>query len=289
VCAIGNFGYALNDLYDIAEDARAGRVNAVATLGRRRTGAIVFGSAMLAVLLAAAAAGVWGVALTVVEIALPLAYSIPPFRLKERKWLGVAADGLAAHVYPALLALITVSYLGVRQLSPVLVACVLMWSGAVGIRGILSHQLHTAERDRRGGLKTVVDDYGRIPLERFIAFVLVPIEAIGFVGAAAASNGGLLLWTGITLYGVAEIFRALNTGFTVTALRPEGQRYIPLVEESFYKAWGPIVISCDAARVDPLFLLVIPLYVLLFRPHLSYEMNKFRVLRQVLTTPTPPG
>ncbi len=278
VCAVGNYGYAINELYDVEEDARAGRHNAVAALGSQRVTQIVVVSALAAELLGTLAAGAWGAALTVVELLLPFAYSVPPLRIKERKWLGIAADALAAHVYPAALAVLTVSHLRVSPISPLVGGCILTWSAAVGMRGILSHQLHTAERDRQGGLSTVVHDFGPLPLERFITFVLLPIEVAGFVGAAAASSGGPILWGLGTLYLSGEAYRTLHGGFTVTALRPEGQCYLPFVEESFYKAWGPIVLALDAARVDLSFLILVPLYALLFKPHLLAEASKMRAI-----------
>jgi 4-hydroxybenzoate polyprenyltransferase len=282
VCAVGNYGYALNELYDVEEDARAGRPNAVVALGSRRVRQIVVVSAISAEVLGTLTAGAWGAGLTIVELFLPFAYSVPPLRIKERKWLGIVADALAAHVYPAALALLTVSHLGVSPISSLMSGCVLTWSAAVGVRGILSHQLHTVERDRQGGLSTVVHEFGHLPLERFIAFVLLPIEAAAFAGAAAASGGGPILWGLGTVYLASEAFRTLHGGFVVTALRPKGQRYLPFVEESFYKAWGPIVLALDAARVDLIFLVFIPLYAWLFKPHLLAEESKIRAIVRTL-------
>jgi 4-hydroxybenzoate polyprenyltransferase len=282
VCAVGNYGYALNDLYDIDEDERATRANAAATIGRRRTGWIVMASAVLACLLGTAAAGWPGGAVTLLELGLPLIYSLPPWRIKERKWLGVVADALAAHVYPAMLALMTMAHLHIRSVPPMLILSLLAWSAAIGIRGILSHQLHTAERDRQAGLRTVVHDIGHIRLERFIAVVLLPIEVIGFVGALAACDVGPVFWILGLLYLAYEGIKTLMGGFVVTAFRPKGQPYIPFVEESFYKAWGSIIICLDAARIDLIFLLVIPLYWLLFQRHLRREWVRLRSVAQAL-------
>src|SRR5438270_1940473 len=288
VCAVGNYGYALNDLYDVDEDFRAQRPNASAVLGRRRMGFVIAGSAILAELFATLTSGLPGAALTAVELGLPLAYSVPPLRIKDRKWLGIASDALAAHVYPAALALLSVSHLGLRPISVVLVGCVLGWSGAVGIRGILSHQLHTAERDRRAGLVTVVHDLGHPPLERLIVFALLPIEAAAFIGTVLCCDSGPIVWGFGVLYLLCEAFRTLDGRFTVTALRPQGQSYLPLVEESFYKAWGPVAIALDAARIDPMYLLMMPIYFSLFRPHMSAEMARLRVIVRAFTGPARP-
>ena len=285
VCAVGNFGYALNDLFDMDEDVRAGRYNAAAQLGRRRTTVIVIVSAALAVLTAGLAAGWIGAALTVPELLLPLTYSVPPIRTKERMWMGVASDALAAHVYPAALALLAVDHLGVMRPSPLMITFLMAWSVAVGLRGILSHQLVTAERDLKAGLSTVVHRFGRARMERFVILVLLPLEAGGFVGAIAVSGAGPVLWALGGLFLACEAYRALDPRFRVKALRPEGQRYLPLVEESFYKAWGPIVIALDAARVDPAFLLLIPAYLVLFRFHLQVEVSRLRQILGAISTP----
>jgi len=87
---------------------------------------------------------------------------------------------------------------------------------------------------------------------------------------------------------LCEAFRTLDGRFTVTALRPQGQSYLPLVEESFYKAWGPVAIALDAARIDPMYLLMMPIYFSLFRPHMSAEMARLRVIVRAFTRPARP-
>ena len=288
VCAAGNYGYALNDLCDVEEDRHAKRANAAVALGSRRIVLSIVASAFAAELLAAGAAGIAGAMLTSVELLLPLAYSVPPLRLKERKWLGIAADALAAHVYPAVLALAAVAHFGLRPVSAGLVVCVIGWSGAVGIRGILSHQLHTAERDRQGGLTTLVHELGHLRLERVIVLGLLPIEAAAFVGIALACGSGPILWGFGALYAFCEAFRTVDGRFTVTALRSQGQHYLPLVEESFYKAWGPIVISLDAARVDAAYFVLALIYILLFQLHLTGELHKLGAIRRALLRPERP-
>ena len=276
VCAVGNYGYALNELFDIEEDARMGRANAAASAGPRRMWGITALSALCAEAFAAAVAGVPGAVLTVLELCLPLAYSVPPLRIKERKWLGVCADGLAAHVYPALLALLAVSHWALRPVPIALAACVALWAAAAGLRGILSHQLHTAEQDRGAGLITVVHDFGNRRVETFIVAVLLPLEVGAFGGALLACTTGPVLWLFAAAYLLYELFKTVGCGFRVTAFRAEGQRYLPFVEESFYKAWGPLVLALDAARTDLRYLVLIPVYALLFRPHLRSELHRVR-------------
>ncbi len=276
VCAAGNYGYALNDLFDIEEDARLGRNNRAAGMPRLRMWAVIAASALCAEVCATVVAGKAGALLTLLELCLPLAYSVPPLRIKERKWLGIAADGLAAHVYPAVLALMAVTHWTVRPVTTVLAISVVVWATAAGVRGILSHQLSTAELDRKAGLRTVVHDLGNERLERGIAAVVLPIELGAFGGALISCNAGPVFWTSVALYLIYETFKTCSGQFRVTTFRSGGQPYVPFVEESFYKAWGPLVFALDAGRVDPVYLLVIPSYAALFRPHLRAEMSRFR-------------
>jgi hypothetical protein len=159
----------------------------------------------------------------------------------------------------------------------------LIWSAAVGIRGILSHQLHTAEQDWQGGLATVVHDYGAHRIEGFITWALLPIEVAGFVGVLLICDGGIVLYALAGVYLAYEALKTVAGGFSVTALRRQGQPYIPFVEESFYKAWGPVVIALDAARLDLAYLLVVPIYWTLFRPHLRTEADRIHAVAQALS------
>jgi 4-hydroxybenzoate polyprenyltransferase len=277
VCAVGNYGYALNELFDIEEDARLGRNNAAATVSATRMWTIIGLSAFCAVLFAAVGAGLYGAILTLLVLCLPLAYSVPPIRVKERKWLGVASDALAAHVFPAMLALLAVLQWALRPVPVVLAIALAVWALAAGLRGILSHQLQTSEQDRNAGLRTVVHDLGNQRLEKWVVALLLPLEVIGFGVALVWCDVGIVLWAIVALYLLYEVGKTASGRFEVTAFRSEGQPYVPFLEENFYKVWGPLVLAVDAARVDLLYLLFIPVYALLFRPHLRAEWHRFRL------------
>ncbi|HTD37108.1 MAG TPA: UbiA family prenyltransferase [Candidatus Limnocylindrales bacterium] len=274
VCAVGNYGYALNELFDVEEDARAGRSNAAAASGAVRMWAIIGLSALGALAAAAFAGGVAGAVMTVVELALPATYSIPPMRTKERRWLGIVSDAFAAHVYPALLALLAAAHWSLRPVGAPLVVLLTIWSAAAGLRGILSHQLHTHERDARAGLRTVVDDLGAGRLERLIVAVLLPLEAIAFGAALLLLDVGPVLAAGIAVYLLYEAYKTFSGRFRVAMFRPQGQPYLPFVEERFYKAWAPLIVALDAACVDLRFLLFVAAYALLFAPHLRDERER---------------
>jgi 4-hydroxybenzoate polyprenyltransferase len=274
VCCVANYGYALNELFDRDEDRRAGRSNAAETASNRRMWSIIVTSAAVALGVAQAAGGVAASLLTVGVLLLPLAYSVPPLRVKERGWAGILADALAAHVYPAVLALVVVSH----QLFPVrhalLIVCAAIWSLATGLRGILSHQLQSEDSDRGAGLTTVVHRLGHGRLVRLVVLVILPIEIVSLAMLLLQSDGTVFLKTIAVTFVLYEFLKFRFNLFPVLVFTRRGQRYLPFVDEGFYKVWGPLALVVDAAFSDFLYLSLVPAFVLLFRPRITHEWHQ---------------
>lgn len=91
VCCVANYGYALNELFDREEDRRAGRRNVAADRSNSAVTTIILLSAGSALLVANFTGGIRGLLATAVVLFLPLAYSVPPLRTKERGWLASCA------------------------------------------------------------------------------------------------------------------------------------------------------------------------------------------------------
>jgi hypothetical protein len=277
VCGIGNYGYALNELFDRDEDIRAGRTNAAHAVANSRMWAVILLSASVATILAELCGGASAVALTCLELLLPLAYSIPPLRVKERGWLGVSADALAAHVYPAALAMLIAAHLSLRIFAWPMIGAVLAWSAATGLRGILSHQLQTEASDRHAGLVTVVHRIGHPKLVAFVLRVLLPIEVIGFSAAFLQSDATALIRIVAVLYLIYEFMKLRFNVFPVIVFDRKYTRYIPFVDEGFYKVVGPLGFALDAAVFDPRYLIIAALHFLLFNPRVTEEWRQWRL------------
>jgi 4-hydroxybenzoate polyprenyltransferase len=284
VCGIGNYGYALNELFDRDEDRRAGRTNAAHTASDRKMWSIIVASAAFALAVALYSGGIRALALTTAELLLPLAYSVPPLRIKERAWSGVLADALAAHVYPAALALLIVSHQSLRSPSLLLTIAMLCWALATGLRGILSHQLQSEDSDRKAGLVTVVHQIGHPKLVSVVLYVLLPIEFAGFSATFLQSAGTLFVKTIALIFVIYELAKFLFNVFPVVVFTRKGQRYLPFVDEGFYKVWGPLAFSLDAAFFDLRYLVVAPLYFLLFRPRVMQEWQQMRLAGATIGT-----
>jgi 4-hydroxybenzoate polyprenyltransferase len=178
VAAIGAFAACvscLNDLFDKADDARAGKHNRMQTRTPRQVARVV------ALPLSVVAASVWHwwdrPAVLVAEALLVIvfcSYSVPPLRLKCRGAAGAAADAIGAHVLPALIAL-----LAIEPDAPVAwLLATSAWAGALGLRGIIWHQLQDHEADEVAGVRTLImvhsPRFGRL----LATWIVLPVEML---------------------------------------------------------------------------------------------------------------
>lgn len=278
VSCAANYGYGLNELYDRSEDARGGRANVANERGTKIVWIATVASALIALVLAFVGAGLLGLAATVIELLLPATYSIPPIRTKERGWLAVLPDALAAHVYPAGLVMLIVAHQEIRSFEPLLIASVLVWAIATGLRGIISHLIWSLDHDRSVGLITLAHAWGgERRLTMLILTVLLPIEIMSFAFLLVLNEPGLLLMVVVVIFLANEIRRAFSprirkafkSSYEGRVFTPVTNRYIPFANEMFYKTWGPLFVALSAAlaTMSPAFVIISVLYVILFWRH----------------------
>lgn len=178
---IGGLGYLITDAFDVEEDRRLGKQNGWASMATRKRIPVVM-------LLLAAAWLPWGwlpnarISATLVglEMALFALYAIPPIRLKTRGIAGIATDALYAHVLPTLVAWATFAPMpfGTDVVTPALLAS---WMLLMGVRHLARHQHDDLDRDRIAGLDTFASRRGREGTMRFLARLVLPLEAIAAV------------------------------------------------------------------------------------------------------------
>lgn len=148
-------GYFINEHFDKASDAKAGKVNKLALLKDYQQFLL-----LITVLASTLLPWLWlpsndfSIALISTEIGLFLAYSLPFIRLKESPFLAGIVDSLYAYVVPLVLAFHTYSLFSNSQNELVL----LLFAFAVffiGFRNILIHQINDVIGDKRAGIQTL--------------------------------------------------------------------------------------------------------------------------------------
>lgn len=272
VCAA--FVGILNDVTDIGVDLLAGKPNNMA--GRS--------TAARTVLLAAPALLGLGIAATW-RNDLPLAiaylggfacfvlYSVPPFRLKDRGLLGVATDAAGAHLFPAFTALfLAFASLG-GVFDPLLAGVASVWAFALGLRGILWHQLGDFEADRRAGVATLPQRFTPAALIRLWERAVFPAEVAALL---------LLLWR--MQAGLAAFFLAVH--LVVIVVRIRRHLMVPtvvhprpntgIVLDDYYGMWLPVAMILQSAFQNPGDLLLLPVYLLLFPGRAWRSSSGFR-------------
>ena len=274
IALVCNFGYALNELYDVEEDAKKGKPNTMGSLGAPKLWLAAGLSAAGSLLAALVWIGATAFVLTLLAQFLSLAYSAPPLRLKERKWLGVLADAAAAHIYPALLCLLILARNVAYGPSEWLVITVVLWSLAFGLRGFLTHLVLDDELDRAAGLTTIVHHHGREFVIDLLARCITPLEIGCFILVAMQTSAGTIFYAVVCVYLLFEAFKVYWRWKSIIFTRGTLSSYIPFLNNSFYEVWGPLGAALAAAAKDRV-LLVLPLaLVVLFwsRIHTEWEM-----------------
>lgn len=276
VCCVGNYGFAINDLFDQEEDRIAGKANAATTHGARTIWASAIVSAILAVVVAAVSAGLAGGLLTVAAMLLPLIYSVPPLRVKERGWFGVLADALAAHLFPALLAMLIVSRHALQDLTIPLLIAITAWSLVTGLRNILAHQLKTAERDRVAGLTTLAHTRGHWRLVQVVGYVIVPVEYLAFATIIYLTGPTAFILLVAAVFVSYELLKYYQNIISIDVFKEKSRHFIPFMDEGAYRVWGPIALTIDAAFSDPSYYALALLYIFLFLKRARRETRQIR-------------
>jgi 4-hydroxybenzoate polyprenyltransferase len=181
------FGYVVNDIFDVEQDRTAGRPNDMAQRASwQRAGlCLLFGVSgfmpWLWLDLGRAAA-----ILLAVNYLLPLAYSVPPLRLKERGFMGIACDAVMVHALPTLFAAAVARNLVPEPAKASLRLAVVAaaWALFHGMRGIVIHQLQDRESDGRAGVRTLATDRDPEKLRRLGCIFLLPLEVLALAATA---------------------------------------------------------------------------------------------------------
>jgi 4-hydroxybenzoate polyprenyltransferase len=272
VSAVANYGHAINELFDRDEDAKVKKENVAALIGPGRVGSAAATSAGLALLLSYVFSGGVAALLTMCALLLPGLYSIPPVRLKARGWWGVFADALAAHVYPAVLAIVLAASASASPWNADgrVLSVTVLWSLLAGLRGILSHQVAAEGLDSASGLKTVVHHLGAQRVIRLTLVAVLPFEVITLLWLESLLLAGGFV-SAVTVLFVWKEFAQLALGQKRISFTPAALHTSPFADNAYYIVWGPLAALTGLALHDPAYATLVIGYALLFVPNLRQE------------------
>ena len=256
------FVSVINDLTDRDEDAIAGKANRMA--GRPAWQAVLMVAAPVAMGLAFA--WLWRddppllLAYLAAWTAFSL-YSLAPFRLKTRGFLGVIADASGAHLFPTLVAVLLVARQAGQEADPLWIGAVGLWAAAYGLRGILWHQLSDLDQDRAAQVRTFAQRHDSAAVVRLARYLIFPLEVVG-LAAMLWLLGHPLPPLALLFYLVLVQRRVAVWQMRAVLVQPR-PRYLILMAD-YYDVFLPLAVLIASAILHPLDVAVVAVHLLLF-------------------------
>ncbi|HWE72429.1 MAG TPA: UbiA family prenyltransferase [Stellaceae bacterium] len=288
---VAAYGHVINDLFDIEADLRAGRHNTMAAAGGNRR-LFLFLCAMLFLIGFAptllAHYSIPTILLLALNFLWPTLYSLPGIRLKERGLAGLLCDALGSHVTPTLVVLSVFGMIWPARSSLFFPIVVVTWSAALGLKGILHHQMLDRANDIRSG--TVTFATAKLRPERmsrfmtfFNLFVELPVSAaLVFATWGWAPSVAIAF----VIYGALETAKySLGFQFALTSETWTIRRSVPFTNETFYTVWLPLAAVVQLAARGTVGLLIAVAHVLLFFPNIAAQFNEIKAIVRVADLP----
>lgn len=252
IAALASFGYGLNEIADRSSDARAGQHNFAAELAPADQYLFPLLTAGLAVVLSLLVGSDGATACFVLAcLAISVAYSASPLRLKERGLPGLFAAALAQWSLPVF-AVAASEPVGWSSPEAVILAALGL---ALGVRWMCIHQVQDQWADRVAGVRT----YGALgrPLLKIVVLSLITeivLLALLFLSTWPALRGAaaaLLIW-GIVDVALRNPLRSWRSRLQSYADAPLGSFYFlvfPMAMVIGYVApsWGAWLTALIAA------------------------------------------
>lgn len=264
IIGTAGFGYWLNDWTDIETDRQAGKSNVTAGVNNRSRVLIFFALLLLGWLpWLGIPASPWAyLFLGLLQLCFIL-YSVPPFRFKERSFLGILCDIHYGHVLPIAITFATFLPLWMPQK---------LWDWALitgitgllylkGIRNIVEHQINDRKNDLRSNTFTFIQAIGAVPAAWLLRSVLVPLELFAIAGLLARWSLPLLVWYGsyLSIY----VFLFWRWGIFRLPIR-RWNFHFWYIANDFYEGWFPLSILLLAAMEYSFYWILLSIHLLLF-------------------------
>lgn len=203
------------------------------------------------------------------------AYSFAPLRLKARGVWGVAADAAGAHGFPALLAVLLAYDAAGQAPNLIWCICIVGWSGAFGLRGILWHQLLDSAADQKSATATFVQRHGAGITRAIVQRLLFPSEFLLLLASLWLVPGRFSMCA-LALYAfylLAKVIRFDVRPTLVTSI----PRYVLVLVEFYVVIW-PLALLSESAWLHPLDIAVLALHATLFHGPIHDVVQDLRQL-----------
>lgn len=209
-------------------------------------------------------------------------YSVPPFRLKNRKVAGIMADAAGSQMFPSLLVVSSISFYTGNGINMAWVASIGIWSLIYGIRGILLHQFTDRENDLASGMQSFA---ASVALNTFKtkSHIIMGIELMAFF-LILIQLDSLLCYFSLGFYLLFILIRAIVDKSLIVAVLPPANGYFQFLMGDFYQVLFPMVLLVGAAIVYPFDWVFVIVHLLFFpKGILLFFSDSFRFIKISIT------
>ncbi len=229
----------INDITDLQDDLQCGKANRMVG----RSGVFKFFS--VTVCLAMGVGAGWlmracplTVGLFAVTWVAYTLYSVPPCRLKVRGIWGLAMDASGAHLLPTLWTASLIAEATGHAVPVFFLASLGVWASALGLRGILWHQLHDRENDLLGHVATFAAGRNPESIRRFVVWVAFPLEmaALALILVQLQTP-----WTWVVLAGYFVREWSISHWLNIELILVKAETpYFRILLAEYYQLWYPL-------------------------------------------------
>jgi 4-hydroxybenzoate polyprenyltransferase len=284
IICVAIYGHVINDIFDREADRLANKVNRLAGM-RPVCRVLLAGAFLIAGFLPALIAhySIGVLSLLTLNYLWPTIYSIPITRLKEKGLLGVACDALGSHITPTLFVLALFATSAPAQSTTGLIGFGMMatvWAGALGLKGILHHQIADRENDLQSGIVTFATKSSLEFLQRFLTgfnlLIELPVSAVFTVMVASWCP---LAVVAFVLYAGSEAIKyRLGFKFALTADPATIRSNVPFTNEMFYILWLPIAAATQLGIDNPSFIWLPIVHLVIFQQPVVQQVADWRAI-----------
>jgi 4-hydroxybenzoate polyprenyltransferase len=197
-------------------------------------------------------------------------YSVSPFRLKKRGVLGLFADASGSQMFPTLFTAVYMSVQFQYKLAATDLIMIGIWSLCLGLRGILWHQFHDLENDRRSGLHTVVQQMNSTKT-KIVGRSILFLEVSALLVFLFRLGNNYFLYT-LIIYLAYMYYRRMKTNLEVIIIKYTTHHF-DIIMNVFYQVFLPISILIAMMINHSEFAILLILHILFF-PQGVYRVFK---------------
>jgi 4-hydroxybenzoate polyprenyltransferase len=269
----------LNDITDSKDDEKAGKINRMAGLSLTKKMTLLFIPVLAALIITFVLRNqIFTAGIYLLSYLCFTLYSVPPFRFKTKGYAGIVADAAGSQLFPSLFVASFLSFSLQSIVSVNQYILIGIWSLCFGLRGIIWHQFHDIDNDKKSGTPTVVRQWSDNKT-KITGGVIIIIEFISLV-LLLISFKIVIAFFSLAVYFLYVLMSRIKWQVQLIVLRPVAKDYTILLNE-YYQVFLPVSILLSLSFQHPAFLFYLAIHITLFPKNTRRIIKNFSAPRHV--------